>query len=140
MYLSRSTNTATATVEAYPNSALFAAIELPTYILGYPPTRISSACSCLSVPPTTETVTASYSTVVSYRSISSSHKTSMLTAHPLHQSVRSPNRRHLNNHHHRYLRHRNPLRRRLQHQQPRVQSIHHQLGRHVRLGLLQYLQ
>ena len=61
----RSTQTATATVEAYPNSALFAAIELPTYILGYPPARVSSVCSCLSVPPITETVTAGYSTVVS---------------------------------------------------------------------------
>lgn len=43
---------------------------LPTYVSQYSTAQVSSACSCLSVPTSTETYTASTSTVVSFRVLS----------------------------------------------------------------------
>ena len=57
------TQTITSTAIATPNSAYFPG-PLPDYVSQYPASRINSGCSCLSIPTSTETVTASYSTVV----------------------------------------------------------------------------
>ncbi|MCJ1260264.1 hypothetical protein MMC22_000124 [Lobaria immixta] len=75
MAIRKLTQTVTSTVFETPNSAYFPS-SLPDYVAQYPTSRISSGCSCLSVPTSTDTVTASYSTV--YRAVTTT-TTSTLT-------------------------------------------------------------
>lgn len=48
----------------YPNAQHLESIPLPTYVNQYPASRVSSACSCLSITPSTSIFTASVSSQV----------------------------------------------------------------------------
>ncbi|MCJ1257540.1 hypothetical protein MMC24_005366 [Lignoscripta atroalba] len=47
----------------YPNGQHIESVSIPTFVSQYPATRISSACTCLSIPTTTTTTTYSESTM-----------------------------------------------------------------------------